>query len=102
MKRTNNNKSSVIITAVAVLLFLVVFVVKNVFTLPSEEITSTVDVASLEASMEMSQPEQQEFVQESMPDLVSETFDEEQQASTLWQSETESETVQQASGEEQS
>ena len=95
-----NHKNSVIITAVAVLLLLVVFVVKNIFTLPSEEAVPTTDVASLEASLEMSQPEQQEFVQEPLPDLVSEAFEDEQQASTLWQSEVESRTGLQASDEE--
>lgn len=102
MKRTSNNKNSVIVTAVAVLLLLVVFVVKNMLALPSEEAAPTADVASLEASLEMSQSELQEFVQESMSELVSETFEDEQQESTLWQSEAESETGQQASDEEYS
>ena len=95
----NNHKNSVIIAAVALLLLLVTFVVKNVFTLPSEETVPTADVASLEALSEMSQPEQQGFVQEPLSDLMSEAFGDEQQASAMWQSEVESETGLQTSDE---
>ena len=103
MKRTNNeHKNSAIITAVAVLLLLVVFAVKNVLTLPSEEAVPTADAASMEASLEMSQPEQQEFVQEPLSDPMGGAFGDEQQASTPWQSEMESETGLQASDEEHS